>query len=247
MVDLRNRDSILPGASERALLREISDLNDLYETLTPQEIIEDALARRQALFGHCAAVSSFGAESAVLLHMIAQVEPALPIVMLDTGKLFGETLQYRNQLQHVLGLEDIRSSYPRKSDLAEFDPLGTLSATNPDQCCRIRKTDVLKRALSPFDSWFNGRKRYQSDVRSVMSIVERDDGRLKINPLANWDAGTIRAYQIEHELPVHPLLSKGYGSIGCYPCTSKVKAGEDARAGRWRGLDKSECGLHGKG
>ncbi|MEM9233147.1 MAG: phosphoadenylyl-sulfate reductase [Pseudomonadota bacterium] len=247
MVEVRQIPDLLAGGPNRALLLEISDLNDRYETFTPQEIIEDALSRRQALLGHSAVVSSFGAESSVLLHMIAQIDPSVPILMLNTGKLFGETLQYRNQLQHLLGLEDIRSYYPRKADLAEFDPLGTLSASNPDQCCRIRKTDVLKRALSPFDSWFNGRKRYQSDTRSVMSIVERDDGRLKINPLANWDSAALKAYQIEHELPAHPLLSKGYGSIGCYPCTSKVKAGEDPRAGRWRGLDKTECGLHGKG
>lgn len=232
-----------PQDDWRAKMRAVADLNDRYETMSPVQIVEDVLTR--AFFGKMAVVSSFGAESAVLLHMIARVRPETPVLMIDTGKLFGETLQYRTRLQHLLGLEDVRSCGPRRADLDDLDPMGTLSASNPDACCMVRKTQVLQRAIEPFDTWLNGRKRYQSDTRSMMSIVERDGDRLKVNPLANWTAETLKVYMSEHDLPSHPLFEKGYRSIGCYPCTSRVAAGEDDRAGRWAGLDKTECGIHG--
>ena len=240
-------DKSLSGKStrfpdHRAIARQLNVLSDRYEALTPVEIIRDAL--EQDLFDNCAVVSSFGAESAVLLHMIAQVDPGLPILIIDTGKLFGETLQYAALLQHKLGLEDIRHVAPRRNEVLEKDPLGKLSGTDPDACCLLRKTSVLQRALGPFDSWINGRKRYQTETRSMMSIVERDGDRIKLNPLANFGPSEISEYHRAHELPDHPLISKGYRSIGCFPCTSKVTDGENPRAGRWAGLDKTECGIH---
>lgn len=222
--------------------REISRLNDHYESLSPLEILEDALERE--MFANSCVVSSFGAESAVLLHMIATIAPSTPVILIDTGKLFGETLSYCTQLQHRLALEDVRHAYPKRADIERMDPIGKLSGTAPDQCCQIRKSDVLERALKPFDSWINGRKRFQTDQRSLLSIVERDGERFKLTPLANWTPQEILRYHSEHELPDHPLLSKGYGSIGCFPCTSKIRPGEDPRAGRWEGIDKTECGIH---
>ncbi|MEO0551189.1 MAG: phosphoadenylyl-sulfate reductase [Pseudomonadota bacterium] len=229
-----------PTRAERA--REISRLNDIYENHAPLDILEHAL--QEPMFGDFCVVSSFGAESAVLLHMIATLAPTTPIVLIDTGKLFGETLRYCSQLQHRLGLEDVRHVHPKRVDIERLDPLGKLSGTAPDKCCQLRKSDVLERALVPFQSWINGRKRFQTDQRSLLSIVEADGERLKLTPLANWSSKDLAEYHKKHELPDHPLLSKGYGSIGCFPCTSKVDMGDDPRSGRWNGIDKTECGIH---
>ena len=229
-----------PSDLERA--RKISRLNDRYEQLTPLQILEEAFD--SAFFGKVCAVSSFGAESAVLLHMIAQIAPSTPIILIDTGKLFGETLRYSTMLQHRLGLEDLRRVHPRKTDVDRIDPLGNLSGVSPNDCCQLRKSDVLDRALQPFQTWINGRKRFQSDQRSLLSIVEKDASRLKLTPLANWTSKNIAEYHSANDLPEHPLLSKGYGSIGCFPCTSKIQTGQDPRSGRWSGIDKTECGIH---
>lgn len=222
--------------------RQLSELNDRYEKMGPLEILEDAFQR--SIFGDTAVVSSFGAESGVLLHMVATIAPGTPILLIDTGKLFGETLQYATLLQHRLGLEDVRRIFPKRADVERLDPIGKLSGKAPDKCCQLRKTDVLQRALKPFQTWVNGRKRFQSDQRSMLSIVETDSERLKLTPLANWTAQEIAVYSGEHKLPAHPLLGKGYSSIGCFPCTSKVESGADPRSGRWNGIDKTECGIH---
>lgn len=229
-----------PARMELAM--QLSSLNDKYENMTPFEILEDAFER--SLFGATAVVSSFGAESAVLLHMVAEIAPGTPVLLIDTGKLFGETLQYATLLQHRLGLEDVRRVHPKRSDVERLDPIGKLSGNAPDKCCKLRKTDVLERALKPFQTWINGRKRFQSDQRSLLSVVERDSERIKLTPLANWTANEITSYIRDNKLPAHPLLAKGYGSIGCFPCTSKVESGADPRSGRWSGIDKTECGIH---
>ena len=243
MLDQRN-DELDQFFSDRKKLGSFAlDLSERYECLAPQEIIGDALSRRE--FSNCAAVSSFGAESAVLLHMLAQAHPKTPVILIDTLKLFGETSDYARRLQHSLGLEKLITVAPSRADLEKHDPLGTLSGNDPNACCEVRKTVVLQRALSNFSSWMNGRKRYQSTDRSIMAIVEMDGPRLKLNPLASWGQAEIKNYHIKHELPTHPLVDRGYQSIGCYSCTSKVKEGEDPRSGRWRGLDKTECGIHG--
>ncbi|MEM9838521.1 MAG: phosphoadenylyl-sulfate reductase [Pseudomonadota bacterium] len=231
-----------PLAEAREIGRVLGALNERFEALHPHDILASAF--EEQLFGEVAVVSSFGAESAVLLHLVAQVRPETPVIVIDTLKLFGETLQYRTQLQHALGLEDVRVYTPRRETLRTEDPLDTLSGTNPDRCCHIRKTEVLDRALKPFNTWINGRKRYQSQQRSVLSIVERDSAHFKLTPLANWSAEDIKSYHQQHELPSHPLLSKGYASIGCYPCTSRIEEGDSERSGRWPGMDKTECGIH---
>lgn len=223
----------------------LADINARYETMQPGEIVEHAL--HHDWFSRPAVVSSFGAEAVVLLRMISRVRPDLPVIFIDTGKLFGETLRYRDRLQHVLGLEDVRTVGPRLSEVADLDPMGLLNRESPDACCDLRKTKVLERAMVNHDSWINGRKRYQSHSRTKLSILEKDENdRLKLTPLADWTAQDIRDYIIEENLPMHPLVKQGYLSIGCFPCTSKVPPGEDPRAGRWQGSDKVECGIHAK-
>jgi phosphoadenosine phosphosulfate reductase len=219
-------------------------LNAGYEKMTPTDILADALGH--SWFARPVIVTSFGAEAVVLLHMASRVKPDIPVIFIDTGKLFGETLRYRDRLQHVLGLEDVRSVGPRQSEIEKQDPMGLLNQESPDLCCDIRKTKVLARALTPFSSWINGRKRHQSETRNNLHIIEAEDGRIKLTPLANWTAQALKDYIIEQSLPMHPLVKQGYTSIGCFPCTSKITHEGDARSGRWPGRSKTECGIHAK-
>jgi phosphoadenosine phosphosulfate reductase len=229
-------------APEGGTAAEAALLNAQYADCDATAVIEASVNNLFA--GRIALVSSFGAESAVLLHMVAEVDPDVPVIFLDTLKLFPETLAYRAALTERLGLTDVRSVQPDPARLSLKDPHKALWMTNPDLCCRIRKTEPLQRALSGFDAWFTGRKRFQNSARAELKLFEADGRRIKVNPLASWTGDDLKVYTARHELPEHPLVAKGYLSIGCIPCTTKVEAGEDARAGRWRGLDKVECGIH---
>ena len=194
--------------------------------------------------GRIALVSSFGSEAAVLLHMVSGIDPATPVIFLDTGKLFGETLAYRERLVARLGLRQVRSVSPDAADLEAHDVDGVLWRLNPDQCCFVRKVLPLRRALAGLEAWINGRKGYQGELRTGLPLIEAVEGRVKVNPLAGWSRRDIDAYFECHDLPRHPLEADGFLSIGCMPCTDRVAADEGHRAGRWRGLDKSECGIH---
>ena len=207
---------------------------------------QDLLAALLAgeLKGRVAAVSSFGAESAVLLHMIAAVDRDVPVIFTNTQKMFGETLAYRDELAERLGFTDLRVFRPDPRLLRLKDDKGLRWSYDPDGCCDLRKVEPLRRALMPFDAWISGRKGFQASSRRALPRFEADEGRLKINPLADWDKARLDAYFDAHDLPRHPLEAQGYLSIGCEPCTSKVLPGEDPRAGRWRGWDKVECGIH---
>jgi phosphoadenosine phosphosulfate reductase len=196
------------------------------------------------LAGRIASVSSYGAESAVLLHMVAQIDKDIPVIFTNTQKMFGETLAYRDELSERLGLTDLRVFRPDPRQLAMKDATGMRWSYDPDGCCEMRKVEPLRRALAPFDAWISGRKGFQAGTRTALPRFEEDEGRLKINPLADWSKTQLDGYFEEHDLPRHPLEAQGYLSIGCAPCTSKVKPGEDPRAGRWRGWDKVECGIH---
>jgi phosphoadenosine phosphosulfate reductase len=209
---------------------------------SPAEIITAALRiiGREKL----AVVSSFGTQSAALLKVTADVDPAIPVIFLDTGWLFEETLAYRDRLIEVLGLRDVRSVKPLEEALSRDDPNAELWFSDPDACCRIRKVEPLARALKPFDAWINGRKRFQGGLRTQISVVEQDGERLKFNPFANVSREDIQAIFEAAKLPPHPLLAQGFMSVGCMPCTSRSSPDEDARAGRWRGRPKSECGIH---
>ncbi len=192
-----------------------------------------------------ALVSSFGAESVVLLHMAACVDQAMPVIFLDTGKHFWQTGCYRSKIIDLLGLKDVRIIRPHSRDLSRHDPQGRLSASDPDACCDIRKVRPLARALAGFDSVLSGRKRYHGDGRDGLATVSLDaDGRVKGEPLAGYDATAIAAYMTDHDLPPHPLVEQGYFSIGCADCTQRSGSAADPRAGRWAGHDKTECGIH---
>ena len=221
---------------------EAAELNARYGHLNAHDAI--ALTSDELFPGRAALVSSFGADSAVLLHIVSEVDHGLPVIFLDSGRLFAETLEYRTRLTEQLGLTDVRTVTPDPSRLAANDPHRALWMTNPDLCCQIRKTEPLQRALLGFDAWFTGRKRFQNAQRASLRLFEADGIRIKVNPLASWSIVDLKAHSERHGLPEHPLVAKGYPSIGCVPCTSRVSVGEDLRAGRWRGLDKSECGIH---
>ncbi len=201
-------------------------------------VVEDLFPGRIAL------VSSFGADSAVLLHMVAEIDTAVPVLFIDTGVLFPETLAYRDSLVSRLGLSNVITIGPSRERLAQEDPETFLWARDPDRCCHIRKVLPLAEALEGFEAWITGRKQFQAGTRASLPLLETDGERMKINPLADWSMQDIEAYLATHALPRHPLVAKGYPSIGCIPCTTPVKPGEDPRSGRWRDKGKVECGLH---
>ena len=191
-----------------------------------------------------ALVSSFGAESAVLLHLVSQVKPDMPVLFLDTGMLFGQTLDYRRNLAARLGLTGVLDLRPAFTDLATADPEARLWETDTDGCCHVRKVLPLDRALQGYDAWITGRKRFHGGDRVSLPVVEAADHQVKFNPLANWGKAELDGYMATHQLPAHPLVAQGFPSIGCWPCTQAVDDNEDVRAGRWAGSEKSECGIH---
>jgi phosphoadenosine phosphosulfate reductase len=201
----------------------------------------------EGLAGKVAVVSSFGAESAVLLDLVAQADPATPVLFVDTLKMFPETLAYRDALVKRLGLTNLRVEQPDPTVLAARDATDLRWSYDPDGCCEIRKTAPLAKALDGFDAWISGRKAFQASTRAALPRFEIKDGRLKINPIADWTKADLDAWFAAHDLPRHPLEAQGYLSIGCAPCTSVVAPGEDPRAGRWRGWNKVECGIHSDG
>jgi phosphoadenosine phosphosulfate reductase len=233
-----SRASLRPAGA----LPTAAELDHALRDAAPAEVIATALkiVGREQL----AVVSSFGTESAALLKVMADVDPAIPVVFLDTGWLFEETLAYRDTLIEKLGLRDVRSIKPLDEALSREDPERDLWFSDPDACCRIRKVEPLARALKPFSALINGRKRFQGGARAAIPVVEEDGERLKFNPFANIARDDIVAIFKSANLPPHPLVASGYLSVGCMPCTSRTSADEDARAGRWRGRPKTECGIH---
>jgi phosphoadenosine phosphosulfate reductase len=208
----------------------------------PRTVLEAAV---ETFGDKLALVSSFGAESAVLLHLVSRVKADMPVLFLDTGMLFGQTLDYRRQLAAKLGLTDVRDLRPAYHDLATGDPEAKLWQTDTDACCEIRKVIPLDKALAGFDAWITGRKRFHGGARLSLPVVEQaENGQVKFNPLANWTHEDLDAYMAEHDLPAHPLVEQGFPSIGCWPCTKPIDAGDDVRAGRWADSEKTECGIH---
>ena len=225
------------AATPEAIVRAAADKDGL---ALVRAVLTSALGDRIAL------VSSFGAESAVLLDMVASVAPSTPVIFLDTGKLFAETLAYQQELCALLGLTDVRHIQPEPDGLTSYDRAGDLHRRDPDFCCHLRKTEPLDQALDGCVGWITGRKRFQGGARADLPVLETEPttGRVKINPLAHWDLEDLRHYRRLRQLPLHPLVPKGFASVGCRPCTTPTRPGEPARAGRWRGLDKLECGIH---
>lgn len=233
---------LLENASSFTPEHQAVVLNSQFETSGAEEVLRTALDLHN---GKIALVSSFGAESAVLLHMVAQIDPSTTVLMLETQMLFPETLAYQLELTKHLGLTDVRLISPDADELKKRDPYDALHISNHDACCDLRKVEPLEHALTDFTAAITGRKRFQSGLRARMSYFEVErGGRLRINPLKDWAGQQLSEYLDKHNLPRHPLVNKGYPSIGCSPCTSRVGEGEDVRAGRWRGTDKNECGIH---
>ena len=213
-----------------------------YEQCSAKELLASVAADPE--FGRIAILSSFGADSATLLHMISDIAPETPVLMVNTGKLFGETLRYADLLAKRFGLSDVRSVAPLPERVKAADPKGMLWRDDPERCCDLRKVRPLNDALVAFDTTISGRKRYQTTHRTDIAKVEFVDGRCKVNPLADWTSEQVAAYAASLDLPPHPLVADGFLSIGCYTCTDRVQPGEDPRAGRWRGQAKTECGIH---
>jgi phosphoadenosine phosphosulfate reductase len=232
----------LPPVASAPTLRQVRELDAMLADAAPAAIIETAL--RTVGRAQLAVVSSFGTESAALLKIVADVDAAIPVVFLDTGWLFEETLEYRDHLIETLKLRDVRTIKPLEQTLAQQDAGRELWFTDPDACCHIRKVEPLARALQPFTAWLNGRKRFQGGDRSDIAVVEADGERLKFNPLANATSDFLKKLYETANLPAHPLLASGFASVGCMPCTTRTLPGEDARAGRWRDRGKTECGIH---
>lgn len=244
MLPERIEHEAAPARDPEALRARAARLNARADGQDAAEVLRMAL--RDPAAGELALVSSFGAESVVLLHLAALTDPAIPVLFIDTRLLFPETLRYQQEVAAHLGLRDVRVLRTDEARLARDDPDGRLHASDTDACCALRKTEPLERALAGFDGWITGRKRYQSPGRADLPFFEAEaaQGRIKVNPLARWRPEDVRAHMAQHELPRHPLVARGYPSIGCRPCTTPVAPGEAARAGRWRGEDKDECGIH---
>ena len=217
-------------------------LEDRFANMKASSLLR--LAIEDLFPGRIALVSSFGADSAVLLHMVSRIDKGTPVIFVDTGQHFPETLAYRDQLCDMLGLTNVIVAEPRAETIAEEDPEKFLFASDPDRCCEIRKVRPLAEAMEAYEAWITGRKGFQSATRATLPLFEAEGERVKINPLVGWSATDVLTYIAEAGVPRHPLVAKGFPSIGCLPCTSPVRPGEDERAGRWRGRGKTECGIH---
>ena len=208
---------------------------------------EEVLERAAERFApRIAFATGFGMEGCVILHMIAGRRLPIEVFTLDTGLLFPETYDLWKRLESRYGLR-IRAVRPEQTvdeQEAAFGP--SLWAREPDRCCNLRKVLPLRRALAGLDAWVTAIRRDQTPERANVALAMPDErfSLVKINPLAFWSTADVKAYVEAHGVPVSPLHARGYPSIGCMPCTTPVAAGENPRAGRWRGLAKTECGLH---
>ncbi|MXW87755.1 MAG: phosphoadenylyl-sulfate reductase [Boseongicola sp. SB0667_bin_21] len=220
-----------------------AELNRRFAHHAAAEVLAHALHDPET--GNAALVSSFGAEAVVLLHMASVIDRTTPVLFVDTEMLFPETLEYQREVARQLRLTDVRVIRPDRESVFRNDPGGNLHRRDPDACCHLRKTEPLRVALAGFDAWVTGRKRYQGGQRTELDFFEADGPtRIKVNPLAHWSASDVQDYISNNRLPRHPLVARGFPSLGCLPCTTRVAPGEDHRAGRWRGHDKVECGIH---
>lgn len=220
----------------------LARLNAELRNASAQEILRAAISREWP--GELTYVSSFGAESVVMLALIAEVDPSLPIVFIDTGMHFPQTLDYKDEVIDRLGLTGVREITPSETERKVLDPKNMLWKTDADACCALRKVRPLEPALEGFGAWITGRKRFHGGARMSLPVFEYADGRYKVNPLASWTQADVDAYLAEKDLPRHPLVSQGYPSIGCWPCTKPAADPSDPRSGRWAGQQKTECGLH---
>ena len=221
---------------------DFQKFSDQFSKLEAFELLKIMI--KKFFFRKIVVTSSFGAESVVILHLVSKIDKSIPIIFLNTGKLFPETLDYLKNVKKILKLKNIKIQKPDFKDLKLNDPKGNLHKSNPDLCCKIRKVIPLQKAISNYDAWINGRKRFHGSDRKNIRKIEKQNNIIKINPLANWSFKDIASYININSLPVHPLVKKGYKSIGCYPCTTKISDNDPKRGGRWKNSEKTECGIH---
>ena len=222
--------------------QKIDTLSEEFETKTPQEIIRWAV---NEFSPKIAVSSSFQTQSMPLLHMVSQIKRDVPVFFIDTGYHFWETLMFREQLASEWDLNVIDLYRDPRWDVFVLQNIRTLPIEDPNLCCYLHKVQPMQKALKDVQAWISGIRRDQTSVRAQARILElQEDGLLKINPLLNWTKADVKRYAGENDLPSHPLLEKGYRSVGCAPCTIAIGANEDERAGRWAGRGKVECGLH---
>jgi phosphoadenosine phosphosulfate reductase len=228
-----------------AARQRASALNRQYQGAGTEEflraVIEDEFPGRVAI------VSSFGTESALLLALAARVNRSVPVIFLDTGHHFPETLAYRDVVQRRLGLTDVRTVSARDEDRAGRDPDAALWQFDTDACCSLRKVEPLQAAISKFDALISGRKSSHGALRRFMPRIEAVDGLIKLDPIADWSPEQVEEAFEALDLPRHPLIAHGYRSVGCRPCTAPADDAQDPRAGRWAGQAKTECGIHRAG
>ena len=226
-------------------LHLIQQQNQALETQSPQEVLRFALT---AYFPHIVLASSFGAEDVALIDMLSRINAAVPILYLDTDFLFAETYATRDALVKRYGIAPIqvKSLLTPEQQAAQFGD--KLWERQPDECCNQRKVEPLARALKPYKAWITGIRREQSARRATAKIIEWDSQfeLVKFNPLARWTNEDVWTYLKLYDVPYNPLHDQGYPSLGCTYCTRAVQPGEDPRAGRWAGFEKTECGLHPK-
>lgn len=213
-----------------------------FRQATPTQILDEAI--HHIFTGRIALVSSFGAESAALIHLVASINPDVPVIFLDTGKHFAQTLNYRKKLSQRLELTNVLNIHPDTDEENAIDAGGDLWRRDADACCNLRKVRPLRSVLSGYDAWITGRKQFHGGERVHLPVFDVSVPHIKVNPLVCWTSADVTAYLKTHDLPVHPLVAQGYPSIGCWPCTHPVSEGDDVRAGRWRGASKTECGIH---
>ena len=222
-------------------------LRGAYGHLDGAPLLEALIAGEMG--GKMMMTSSFGAEAVVLLDLVASVDSTIPVIFIETRRLFGETLRYQRQITELLGLEDVRIIHPDKGSLENLDPDDMLFTRDADKCCEIRKVIPLQNSLNAiekegFTGWVTGRKRFQTTQREALDVIEASDSFVKINPLVHWNDADIKNAFLAKNLPPHPLVADGFKSIGCMPCTERTPEGADPRAGRWAGQEKTECGIH---
>ncbi len=241
-VQMAKKNPIHQIGNNGAIENEVARLNDRFSDRPTEELLNFILHNKS--IGKVALVSSFGAQSSVLLHLVAKVAPRTDVLFIDTGKLFQQTLEFQKKLASALELANVTVVKPDISEISKRDAKGDLWQKDNSACCDFRKIVPLSNELEKFDAWISGRKKFQGGIRESLKLFENSDGRIKINPLADWSQDQIEAYITRYKLPMHPLVAEGYSSIGCAPCTSPDSENEPARAGRWRGTEKTECGIH---
>ena len=222
--------------------QELAELNQKFADAEPLDVLKFAI--KQRYIDDIAVVSSYGAEAVILLHLASLVDNNLPVIFIDTGKLFGETKSYRKKVNQQLNLTNIITFKGDEDEIKAADPKSILWSQDTTACCHVRKVLPYARATAPYTALITGRKRFQGNSRSDLNTFEFANGQVKINPLANWGLDQLKNYILDNDLPRHPLVADGYLSIGCMPCTDKVASDAEYRDGRWQGQEKTECGIH---